>query len=389
MATRRETASQCSLPQDEEIDEEEQFATAANLDDETLNQAASGEVTPEPGPSHSNNNYETRKAQSSIWSPVRRFICGGINKPSPIRRNSSCGSPCHCCSPSMDVQNAPDQENVPGCHFDDPPGQNSSTNLNRSPQLSGMCSSAIPGSSRSVCPLPKRRRNNLNRPSIRDLQPALKQRRNRQRRGRKRKSALEVHSKGRTRKKPPWLENFFIPPDIWQFLRNYRQENPRECLEDMVENSMSQYREGEDSQENNCDPTCNEEEVEVEDAASVARSLSNPPSIKSLGNARFIRDVATPLKGVSRMCNASCKSPNSVCKKSINATRMLKSVQQQNSSGCCCQDGFSMIGPGTSRSGRINYGTTTSTPIPETVSTCKPKSIRDQWQLNKDEVSRC
>lgn len=127
MATRRETASQCSLPQDEEIDGEEQFATAANLDDETLNQAASGEVTPEPGPSHSNNNYETRKAQSSIWSPVRRFICGGINKPSPIRRNSSCGSPCHCCSPSMDVQNAPDQENIPGCHFDDPPGQNSST----------------------------------------------------------------------------------------------------------------------------------------------------------------------------------------------------------------------------------------------------------------------
>lgn len=371
---------------DSDYNERDRF-TPAVRSEEDLNILDEAAATPErtPSPDPCDEPSPTKKS-SSIWTPLRRFICRDFSKrfscsptpfilpPCPIA-NPARRAPCACQScktppqtfameSSMDSSSSDEREEEPS-----PPVEVANftkTNVREensskigqqiprvvrsappAPQLSGMCSFearpavAAPSCLRNSCYIvPRRRRRPRNaRHGACDskqsscslnFKPKLKVTRKRPRRPPRKRNTKQSMGNS-ARKKPPWMQNYTVDPDIWDFLKQYRRENAKDCLENVLNKSMYEYSKTSECVDSDNESDCSDvSEGTFRDAASIARSLSSAshrsaiPNIASSGGGgggglTFVRPL--PQENVSRQCNVSCKSPTSVCSLSIRSNR--------------------------------------------------------------------
>lgn len=334
----------------------------------TLNEASVGHETSPPHRPLA----ATTENVGFLWAPVRRLICRGLAKAVSTSRPPSQLS-FHRKSPQASSTLV---ENPPRCPFCDErltPAHREQVRVERSKeqrsksakcspaaaastQLSGMFSPAVSNCLRVSCSSPRRRKlrrncsNNMRSPVCRS--PKRPQRR-RVRRVRK----------PRRKKKPPWMEQYRVSADVWKFLKEYRQQSPCRNLQDLLQNSMSHYASGSSRIDEINLSSSAEEEQDCEesdgdatdgtfrDAASIARSLATEESAMELPSIHprsstplsLISEESASPAAISRMCNASCKSPSSVCMQSRNVTGLQSPVD------CCTGNGYTMIGPNSRR----------------------------------------
>lgn len=308
-----------------------------NQDDiESLQRAATSEKTPQ----HSDTEQGQERKTKSIWSPVRRFICGTpklvsfsrsatpefeprlscpfVNSSPEPRycKNSQFGrieDRDHNSTPGEEELTCSDEEEHEEIIYPDCTPTPTPRQLTPPPQLSGMCDAQR---KTSCCSGHQKRRLHRARREICGVKSHGMPKRTPSRRLLKSKPE---------KKKPPWMANYRVDPGIWCFLKKYRKDNPNQCLEDMLVSSLSEFTAtsivqaitNEMSDEDDYyKSSADESEGSFRDAASIARSLSTDsqqsiPSINKSGPAPSI--FSRPKEPIARICNETCKLPTSVC----------------------------------------------------------------------------
>lgn len=311
--------------------------------------AANPELTPSPDRSAPTE----EKKSSSLWAPVRRFICGTPKDspnsfrppPCPIINPARSAPCCLTCQQghhkgrdcSADEEGDDEEDERPALEDDDCPVTHEpilftetspeTTPTPPTPQLSGMCepTSRRPSCMRKICRRPSPPRRRRLRKARNELQPQLKPVPKKPQRRLLRQSKLAVAVRNKVqRRKPPWMRNYCIDPLIWKFLKKFRRDHPSLCLEDLLNCSVSEYEAQMATMVEISDEDC-DSEGSFRDAASMARALSTdrcptpPPTPPSLQPIQC--DDTTPLVRMPepflRACTDSCASPTSVCALSI------------------------------------------------------------------------
>lgn len=322
-------------------DESERFTPQVeNQDDiESLQRAA----TPEGTTQHSDTEQGQERKTKSIWSPVRRFICGtpkilsfsrsatpDFEPRLPCPFVNSSREPFYCKNSQIGRPEDPDHNSTPGeeeltCSDEEEheeiiypnctptPTPRKLTPRTPPPQLSGMCE---PQRKISCCSGPLKRRLRRARRDICAVKSHGMPNRN---------PSKRLPKSKQQKKKPPWMANYRVDPGIWCFLKKYRRDNPNQCLEEMLVSSLSEFTATSivqaitDEMSDDDDyykSSADDSDGSFRDAASIARSLSTDSlqsihSINKSGPATSI--ISRPKEPIARICNESCKLPTSVC----------------------------------------------------------------------------
>lgn len=187
------------------------------------------------------------------------------------------------------------------------------------PQSSSKCQMSTPfrpTCSRQVCRRPRKRH------LIGQLQP-------------KKKKSLPRRVPRRRRvkkpkKKPAWMTNFHVSPDIWQFLKNMREKNANLCLEEFLTKCATTYNPAAVAEATRDIDRCDTVSTEgsFRSAASYARSLSqisevSLPSFRSQQSKRSVLAKVSPpvvtAKDLPKRCTVNCRGC-STCKTPGNVT---------------------------------------------------------------------
>lgn len=356
--------------------EEERFTPRVRNCDDILTLAQAAACTPSPTPSQ--DCAPPVKKSGTLWSPVRRFLLRGMHKVSSYSRSPSqfstsslplviperptpCQSAPRSSSRTRCTSMADSEQDDDNCSSDEEeeiceqvPRYESTPecSLPPAPQFSGMCTPVKPSCQRNSCHRrPRRQRRPRNaRHDICALQKSSngsskcipKQRRPRRLRPQK---SQQPTTRKQNKKKPPWMENYKVSPDIWEFLKNYRKEHPGQCLDDILRTSMGQYASGSSLESSGVQEEMQSDEDGCDssglagtfrEAASIARSMSDeqPPALLSIPMPSFVR-AANPPPECRRACNDSCQYPNSVCQISMKIrTDEADEKEQEDEENC-------------------------------------------------------